>query len=138
MGLLLSHPEIAHRSCAECQRWLYDSETGRQTRRRQRDPETGEERLLPVVRPTGTAPPCWKCPKCDGRDERTPATGRISELSAKNWAAIRFYYEHQATGGRVDAMARKNCGIIHWAIEQHRLDLQRTANELLLIALRRR
>lgn len=119
MGLLLAHPEVAYRSCDECQKWYFDPQTGRQEKRRRKDPADGKLKLLPVARKPGALPPCWKCPKCSG-DAKTPEEGRKAELSEKNWKALRFYYEQKAVGGPVDAVARRNCGIIERVLEEHR------------------
>lgn len=120
MGLLLSHPEIAYRSCSECQRWHFDPKSGRLQKRWKKDSITGERALAPIARKPGDKLPCWDCPKCDGSDVRNPAVGRAAELSERNWKALRFYFQQKAVGGPVDAIVRRNCGMIEWLLEQHR------------------
>ena len=129
MSLLLAHPELAYRPCDDCQRWMFD-DSGQVKKRRELDPATGKAELVPFARPPGTKTPCWNCPKCEG-PEKTPAEGKQAELSERNWKAWRFYWEQKAGGGRLDGIARKNCGIIAGMLADHRMVNQRIMVELL-------
>lgn len=131
MGLLLSHPEVAYRTCGSCRRWFYNLKTGELEKRWQTDPETGDRKLLPLARKPSDKLPCWNCPKCEDSTAKNPAVGQQCELSERNWRALRFYFQQKAVGGRVDAMARKNCGIIEWLLGQHRSLQWRMLIELL-------
>lgn len=104
MSLLLTHPELSSRPCRECQRWLYDKETGKKKYR-------GRQ---PIARPAYSKPPCFDCPKCDGQPEKNPTVGQQAELSQQNWRCLQAYFEQQGGGGVVDPLARKNFGIIAW------------------------
>lgn len=130
---MLSHPEAAYRSCEECRKWYYDPKTGEL--QKQWQIIDGERQLVPTPRKPGDVPGCWQCPKCEGLPdkERNPASGVKAELSAKNWKALRFYFEQKATGGPVDAVARRNCGIIEWIVSQHAATRDRATIELLKV-----
>ncbi len=84
---------------------------------------------MPFPRPTGSPTPCWKCPKCE--DAKTPEDGMKADLSAKNMQAIRYYYQQKAVGGPVDAIARRNCGLIEMVIAQHNMNTQRIIAEVM-------
>jgi len=107
--LLLSRPEIAYLRCSDCVRWIYDLDTGRRSERIPGHPD---------ARPPGVPTPCWKCPKCPG-EEKTPKIGLQSELSLKNWKCLRAYFENKASPVPVDAVARKNFGMIESTIKDH-------------------
>jgi len=104
----LEHPEVAYRTCKECQQWFYDPKTG------QRSMRFGQ----PLPRkPTDPRPNCRGCPKCQGLplDQQNPKAGSKRTLSTKNWRTLEFYYEVQAVGVgdiKLDAMARRNMGLI--------------------------
>jgi hypothetical protein len=130
--LLLSHPEVAYRSCEECKRWVYDPKSGKLEKQRKRNPDSGELELVPMPRKPGTKLPCWNCAKCpDDPKLKTPEEGRKAELSAKNWKAIRFYFQQKAVGGPVDELCRRNCGLIEWLLEEHRMLTGRMTMEML-------
>lgn len=129
MGLLLSHPEVAYRSCSDCLRWYYDPKTGQLLKRWQK--VDGEQQQVPIERKPGDKLPCLECPKCDGEKLKSPEAGQRCELSERNWKALRFYFQQKAVGGLVDAIARKNCGIIEWLLDQHRNGQGRLMVELL-------
>ena len=109
------HPRIVNRSCAQCEKWLFDDEHRLVTR-------LG----APVPRPAGAPTPCWSCPKKSpeqgGAFERE--LGRISR-------AISLYHQVRGSAGRClspaerrDAIVRRNLGILDsllGAAEQDRL-----------------
>ncbi|OHB81790.1 MAG: hypothetical protein A2W31_06605 [Planctomycetes bacterium RBG_16_64_10] len=74
------------------------------------------------------APPCWDCPKTIGEKRRCPETGRQAEWTERNWRTWACYWEHQAAGGAVDEIMRRNFGIIGEALA----DYQRGQQSLLL------
>jgi len=112
VSLLLSHPEVAFRSCEDCKRHVYDPKTGR----RHTDRNTGR----PLRRPPKARPPCAACPKCRDDTEKTPEVGGKVSLSPKNRRTLQCYYEQLAGGGVVtDPITRKNLGIIAELFDQH-------------------
>lgn len=82
MRLLVDHPQLASVTCADCQQWLYDLETGKRRQRRGRDAPRGDS-------PT----PCHECPK------GSPANAGLYELTPESWQTIERHYEVQATRG---------------------------------------
>lgn len=131
MGLLLSHPEVGYRTCDNCRRWYYDPDTGKVQKQWRKNPDTGRQEQVPRERKPGGKLPCWSCPKCEGSAVKGPEVGRKSELSARNWQALRFYHQQKAAGGEVDAVARKNCGLIEWLMNEHRSAQSRAMLEML-------
>jgi hypothetical protein len=84
--LLLLHPGLTRFTCAECQQFSYDFETG------ERDTFLGAEGTrLDVIR--SVPPPCEKCPK------QSPEREREHVLSAKNLQTMVLYRQVQATSG---------------------------------------
>ena len=114
---------------------MFDPKSGKLEKRRRKNPDTGEVDLLPLERKAASKLPCWNCAKCENPDpkKRSPEDGKGAELSAKNWAALRFYWQQKAVGGPVDALARKNCGLIEWLLAQHRSLQSQTMIELLKV-----
>lgn len=105
MRLLILHPQVATRSCEDCQQHVYDEKTGRRQ----------EHRGEPVKRPKGTFPPCGygpdKCPKGN------PKAGR--ELTLKNWLAWEHFQECNATGQFPDdEIARTNARLIRGVLDE--------------------
>lgn len=98
---MLDHPALAERSCDDCQRWIYD-ERGRRRWRVDRWVEW----------PAGLGPDCFRCPKCEGNDRPGPETGRNATLTMRNLATLHRYFEHKATPGPVDSIARRNFGLL--------------------------
>lgn len=112
MSLILTHPATAYRSCEDCQRWIYDVQSGQIKRNKL----TGE----PIPRPPGTKMPCVHCPRCEGEAEKTPEVGKRRSWSARNWRTWELYWRQQGTGSRVgDAIVRRNFGIIAEALAQY-------------------
>lgn len=83
MRLLLFHPVMAQISCSECQKVVYDFDTGEKI--------TICNGSLPMLRVL--PPPCEKCPKQSPRHEAEFV------LSDRNLRTLRLYYEVRATGG---------------------------------------
>jgi hypothetical protein len=52
-------------------------------------------------------------------EEKTPAAGREAELSRKNWKTLRAYFEYRISPRPVDAVARKNFGIVAACMDEH-------------------
>lgn len=97
--LLLSHPRVAARDCADCQKYVYDERTGR--------------RVIhangPVIRPVGTQPPCRiqnvGCPKGSPEQPRT--------LTAENRLVFGHFRQCRATGAFPDdPIVRRNAELI--------------------------
>lgn len=112
---MLEHPEVAYRTCEECQRWFYDPKTGKRSMR------FGQ----PLPRkPTDPKPSCRGCPKCHGLplDKQSPKAGARRTLSAKNWRTLDLFYEVQAAGTagvKLDSLARRNLGLIARTLAEH-------------------
>ena len=109
MRLWLFHPALAAIACEDCQKWMYDFETGE--RETYRAGPSREEKLK--TWPRGTGPQCATCPK------ESPAKEREHMLSAKNWRTLMIYQEVRATGGhcltdaeRTDRILRRNLATI--------------------------
>lgn len=128
MRLLLLYPEVAARSCEDCQKWWYDDlqadgtvkfthklvgiERVEQAARSQ--PEKRSEFMEQVCRrPANSPTPCDKCPKV------SPSEAHKHVLSPKNEQAYRFYRQSKAMNfvnftrsmKRDETLAR-NCQII--------------------------
>ena len=101
--LILAHPEVAFRSCEDCERWIYDAETGKKKTRAGR----------PIARPHISRPPCSTCPKCEGENVKDVDTGKRATLSPKNWQTIQAYFQVQATHLMIDdPITQTNFGTI--------------------------
>lgn len=88
-------PKLARRTCAECQRWLYDEKTE----------EVVQRRGKPVPRPRTSPIPCTteaKCPK------GSPDREHESRLSVRNAKIVELYRIVQATAGA--ALPRESAG----------------------------
>lgn len=108
MRLVLLHPDIAERSCGDCQRYFYYD----------RGPGEFGDRVMrggkPVPRPKGIKPPCGWCPKIPPGDEPIPENAVV--LSDKNVAALIHYRECRAVGDfPADAIVRRNAALIRGA-----------------------
>ena len=104
MSLILTHPEVAYRSCEDCKCYVYDPKTGKQHK---------DRKGKPLKRPVGSRTPCHFCPKCRRADRKDPRAGEAATLSVKNQRTLRLYYQQQAGGGEViDPITRKNFGMI--------------------------
>ncbi len=106
--MLLLSPEIASRSCSDCQTYLY------MDRGRGQFGERVERGGKPILRPKGTGTPCQWCPKIAPGDVPEPASAQ--DLSPKNVAAYVHYLECKAVGDfPADALVKRNAGIIRAA-----------------------
>ena len=73
----------------------------------------------PLLRPKGTPPPCWECPK------ENPSKADQYELTPENMAAVRYYLECKGIGGlpdvaKNDTIVRKNAGVLEGAFIHHK------------------
>lgn len=106
MRLVLLHPEVAARSCRDCQSYLYlDKGPG----------QFGAEPLTrggrPVKRQPGQKTPCFWCPKIPPGDGPRPENA--AELTPENLAALRHHRECAAVGSFPDdAVVRRNAALI--------------------------
>ena len=82
---MLFRPELARRSCQDCQTWLYDENTGKRLMRRDQ----------PVLRPSTIPTPCAQCPK--GSPEKEHET----RLTRRNAAVVELYRMVRATSGSI-------------------------------------
>lgn len=108
MSLLLLHPEVAKRSCEDCQRWVYDDRPGCFAA----EPMT--IRGHKIVRPPIGKLACSYCPKQPESvpvEQRSPQTAVV--LSKKNELAYLHYLECKAVGEFPDdGIVRRNATII--------------------------
>ena len=116
MRLWLFHPFLAGLACEDCQRWIYDFETGeKQTYK------SGPNRVeIQRTWPKGTGPPCKTCPK------GSPAEEHEHILSLKNWRTLMIYQQVRATSGhclndaeRMDRILRQNLATIDTLVRLH-------------------
>ncbi|WP_158264953.1 hypothetical protein [Blastopirellula marina] len=118
----MSHPGAALIDCEDCQRFLYDLETGRRVTVRQ-----GPDRqAAPVPRLAEMPLQCGSCPK------RSPQHAVQVELSAKNWKTYRLWREVRATYGRClspamarDSIIRRNLAAIDAVVDRRQLERRR-------------
>jgi hypothetical protein len=103
------HADIASRSCADCQRFMYTDSPGPPV-------SMGEVRRDPKGKPYPRIgkPPCWYCPKQPSglaEGDRTPETA--VELSDRNWLAYQHYTECKAVGQfPADWLVKRNAATI--------------------------
>lgn len=108
--MLLRHPEIANRSCADCKKYVYKS-NGELLRR---PAHVGE----PVLRSPGSPTPCWSCPKIPADEPEKTSAGAI-ELTEKNRQAFWHYQQCKAVGSFPDdPIVRRNAAIIASVLKQ--------------------
>jgi hypothetical protein len=102
---LLLHPDVAARSCEDCQTYLYfDKGPGEFGARVERGGK-------PCKRPKGIKPPCGWCPKIAPGDEPRPSNAQ--ELTPENFQAYVHFRECEAVGSFPnDATVRRNAAII--------------------------
>ena len=105
--MLLVHPGPASIDCDDCQKFIYDLETG------QRKQVGRKGHRKPQPRPPGIPLQCGNCPK------RSLAESKKIELSEKNRLAYRAWAEVKATYGKAmsermaaDGIVRQNFSII--------------------------
>lgn len=106
------HPGLARFTCAQCQEFSYDFETG------ERDTFLGADGTrLDVVRSVPS--PCEKCPK------QSPDREREFTLSKKNMQTLVLYRQVRATGGaclteheRLDPLLSYNLALVDSVIRE--------------------
>lgn len=102
--MLLLNPEVAQRSCEDCQTYLYmDRGSGQFGERVMRGGK-------PVLRAKNTKPPCHWCPKIAPNDEPIPANAH--EMTEKSQLAYQHYLECKAVGQfPADTICRRNAAL---------------------------
>lgn len=106
--LLLFHPEF-DRTCADCQRWIYDDD-GQVLRRPAREGK-------PVIRLPMQPTPCEKCPKIP-KGEVAIAANAV-EMTEQNRQAFIHYLECRAVGQWPDdVIVRQNARIIRQVFDE--------------------
>lgn len=116
------HPGAARIDCEECQKFVFNIQTGEQDTYK-----SGPERTeLPLARGPGQPPPCHQCPK------ESPERAKQIELNDKNWAAYAHYRQAKAVGlteeERRDPIVRRNFAVIESLVNER--DKQDSARHL--------
>lgn len=126
---MLAHPQLLNRPCGECKAWLYDDGERLSDKKATR-------RGQPCRRPGGVPTPCSRCPKIP--KGAAPRPENAVELSEKNFAAIRHYFQSRAVGAseeeRRDAIVRKNWSLIDRLVRIHEIEQGTTAAVAMLFA----
>ena len=105
MRLLILHPEVAFRSCTDCQMHVYDEKTGERKTDRSGNP---------VPRPKGTVAPCRVSASACAKGTPEQSKG----ISDRNWKAWQHYQECRAVGMFPDdPIVRRNAAIIRAATD---------------------
>lgn len=125
MRLILLRPEVAARSCADCQQYLFH--------------DHGPDKFGDVVtrggrpqpRPKGVPTPCAACPKIAPGDPPRPESAQdLSEASAQ---AYQHYLECKAVGAfPADPIVRRNAAVIK-AAEDHAGRVHQTRTGLMVL-----
>lgn len=93
LRVALLHPEIANRSCADCQQWLFDDAPDKFASK------PFERKGVRVPRPGASKPLCFACPK---QRPDTPESARSPEtaveMSERGWRAYQHFKECRAVG----------------------------------------
>lgn len=106
--MLLLYPNVAARSCADCQKYLYEDKPGDFAVEPMRRPARVG---LPLLRPPGAPTPCHQCPKIPSGVEPSPLNA--IEMTDQNWQAYTHYLECKAIGRFPDdPIVRRNAAII--------------------------
>lgn len=119
MKLLVLHPQLLQRTCADCRNWIYDERHQPLTRGGQ-----------PIPRPAGVPTPCTTCPKGNALD------GDYFDRHASGFAwLIRRRHEAIATGGacfstaeRADPLLHRNLGIVEAVLRK--LEIEQLLHQL--------
>lgn len=115
------YPEVAFRSCEDCQKHVYDHETGR---REEWPAGSGN----PVARLPGSLPPCADGPTACAKV--SPGAG--VELNERNSQCYRHYLECRATSSFPDdALVRHHAAVIR-SIEDSAERMERKNLNLML------
>lgn len=114
MRLVLLHPEIVGRSCADCKAWMFDDSPTRLSGRK--FVRAGQ----PQPRPPNLPTPCHQCPKIPAGADPKPENA--VELSPKNWRAYSHYLECRAVLKFPDAdpIVRRNAVLIRMVEDEAR------------------
>jgi hypothetical protein len=125
LRLLLLSPDVAARSCSDCQEFLYFD----------KGPGQFGERVVrggkPVRRPKGVGTACAWCPKIAPGDKPRPENAQ--ELSQKNLAAYLHYLECKAVGRfPADAIVSRNAALCR-AVEESAERLERARGGLVTL-----
>ena len=121
MQLLLLHPEVAYRSCEDCQKYVYNHETGIRE-------EFPVGSGAPVLRPKGMLPPCSQGPSSCAKI--SPESG--IELNERNKETYLHYLECRAVGDFPDdPLVRYHAAIIRSVEDESERAERRTANVML-------
>lgn len=124
MQLILLHPEVAFRPCEDCQRYVYDHESGV---REEFPPGSGN----PVPRPAGLSPPCSQGPSACAKI--SPDAG--VELNERNQEAYRHYLECRAVGSFPDdPIVREHAAIVR-SIEDAAERMERKSSGMVMQAM---
>ncbi len=102
MQLILLHPEVAYRSCEDCQKYVYNHQTGV----REEWPKGSGK---PVLRIRGQLPPCSEGPNACPKGSPDADV----ELNERNQRVYHHYLECRATGSFPDdPIVREHAAII--------------------------
>lgn len=109
--LLLAHPEVSGRSCADCRQWCYQDSAERLS---------GKKMLLangqPMPRVVADSMPCRICPKIPRSSVpagQQPGPHHAVELTPQNLQAYWHYLECKAVGCfPADPIVRRNAALI--------------------------
>lgn len=114
--LLLAHPTVAHRDCKRCQKYCFDEETGK---------ETKKAGLLMLRH--NEPPPCETSSGC----AKISPTAGVS-LNQRNVQAYLHYLECKATGQfDDDSIVKRNAGLVR-RIEDNFERMERRRTTMLL------
>lgn len=126
MGLILSNPTLAYRSCDDCGKYIYGE-----------DGLKRERGGVLLERPKNIPPPCHNCPKLEDIEPKNPENGRkYGTLSEKNWHTLELYFQQKAgISCKIDAITARNFGIIEQLIFHSQNQSARLQTELMKISL---
>ena len=126
LRLLLLHPEVAARTCAECVEWHYDDAVGSFAPSRRTKLARGGA-LEMRRKQIGSKPMCFACPKQPAdvpEADRCPATAD-ERLSERNQQVFLHYKECSATlSFPSDPIVRRNAATIR-LVEDHVTEMRR-------------
>ncbi len=105
---MLLHSKVSGRDCRDCQKYVYDEETGKK--------KILNATSLPMLR-NGSPPPCYKCKKIP--DDAPFKSFRFAvDLSPKNRQALHHYLECRATGQfPKDPIVRYNASVLRMCFD---------------------
>ena len=122
--LILNHPEVAHRSCQDCQEWLYNEKTGAI------DSTADGKPLRRPAKGFVSVPPCRQ--KENGCPKGTPEHPK--SLTRQNQKAYAHYLQCKATGQFPDdSIVKYHAGLIR-EVEEYMDEARQERLEKLLEA----